>query len=114
MEEDFRPWGYYQVLADGIDHKVKKIVVYPGHRMSLQRHQHRTEHWYIIQGEAIVRKNDEEFSIQAGNSADIPRYSWHRITNPGMHDMIFIEVQRGDYFGEDDIERSEDDYGRAE
>jgi mannose-6-phosphate isomerase len=113
MEEDHRPWGYYKVLADEDDHKVKRIVVYPGQRLSLQRHQHRAEHWYIIRGKAIVCRNDEEFSLQAGSSVDIPQFSWHRISNPGTDNMVFIEVQKGDYFGEDDIERSEDDYGRT-
>lgn len=113
MEDDHRPWGYYKVLAEEDDHKVKRVVVYPGQRLSLQRHKHRAEHWYIIQGNAVVRRNDEEFSIQAGNSFDVPQHAWHRIANPGTDDMIFIEIQSGVYFGEDDIERSEDDYGRA-
>jgi len=112
MEEDHRPWGYYRVLADEPDHKVKRIVVYPGQRLSLQRHQHRSEHWYIVQGNAVVRNGDDEFLVQAGSSLDIPRTSWHRISNPGENDTVFIEVQRGAYLGEDDIERAEDDYGR--
>ena len=113
MEEDHRPWGYYRVLADEPDHKVKRIVVYPGQRLSLQRHRHRSEHWHIIQGKASVRLNEDEFSLQAGSSADIPQGAWHRMTNPGDDNTVFIEIQRGDYFGEDDIERSEDDYGRV-
>lgn len=113
MEEDHRPWGYYKVLAEENDHKVKKVVVYPGQRLSLQRHKHRAEHWYIIQGHAVARKDNEEFSLQTGNSFDIPLHAWHRIANTGTGDMIFIEIQSGVYFGEDDIERSEDDYGRA-
>ena len=112
MEEDHRPWGYYRVLADETDHKVKRIVVHPGQRLSLQRHQHRSEHWYIVQGNAVVRNGDDEFLVQAGSSLDIPRTSWHRISNPGENDTVFIEVQRGAYLGEDDIERAEDDYGR--
>ena len=114
MEDDHRPWGHYRVLTDDDDHKVKRIVVKPGQRLSLQRHRHRAEHWYIVRGHAIVRRNDEEFSLQAGDSVDIPQHSWHRIANPGTENMVFIEVQRGDYFGEDDIERSEDDYGRTQ
>ena len=113
MEEDHRPWGCYRVLADESDHKVKRIVVYPGQRLSLQRHKYRSEHWYIIQGKAIMRKNDDEYPVQAGNSVDIPKGSWHRISNPSESNVVFIEVQTGDYFGEDDIERSEDDYGRS-
>ncbi len=112
LEEDHRPWGYYRVLADEPDHKVKRIVVYPGQRLSLQRHQRRSEHWYIIEGRAIVTRNDEEIPVESGISLDIPVGSWHRISNPGQADTVFIEVQTGDYFGEDDIERAEDDYGR--
>jgi mannose-6-phosphate isomerase len=112
MEEDHRPWGYYKVLADEPDHKVKRIVVYPGQRLSLQRHQHRSEHWHIVQGNAIMRKDEDEYPLQAGSSVDIPKGSWHRISNPGETNTVFIEIQTGDYFGEDDIERAEDDYGR--
>jgi mannose-6-phosphate isomerase len=112
MENDHRPWGYYTVLADEDSHKVKKIVVFPGQRISLQRHSQRSEHWLIIQGKALITKNSEEFQLEAGSCVDIPRLSWHRITNPGQEPVVFIEIQTGDYFGEDDIERSEDDYGR--
>lgn len=112
LEEDHRPWGYYRVLADEPDHKVKRIVVYPGQRLSLQRHRKRSEHWYIIEGEAVVTRNDEEIPVQEGGSVDIPVGSWHRIRNPGRTNTVFIEVQTGGYFGEDDIERAEDDYGR--
>jgi mannose-6-phosphate isomerase-like protein (cupin superfamily) len=112
MEEDHRPWGYYRVLSDEPDHKVKRIVVYPGQRLSLQRHGHRSEHWFIVQGHAIVRKDDKEIPVQPGSSVDIPQGSWHRMSNPGENNTVFIEVQTGDYFGEEDIERSEDDYGR--
>jgi mannose-6-phosphate isomerase len=111
--EDHRPWGYYQVLSDEPDHKVKRIVVYPGKRLSLQRHRRRTEHWYILHGEAIVTRNDEQLHLRGGESIDIPREAIHRVMNPGTEDMTFIEVQTGDYFGEDDIERLEDDFGRA-
>lgn len=111
--EDHRPWGYYQVLSDNEDHKVKRIVVYPGRRLSLQRHQRRAEHWYVIEGKAVVTLNDSDIPLQAGEAADIPITTWHRVMNPGDKDMAFIEVQTGDYFGEDDIERREDDYGRS-
>ncbi len=110
--EDHRPWGYYQVLSDNPDHKVKRIVVYPGKRLSLQRHRKRDEHWYIISGEAVVTCEDQQIPLKKGQSIDIPRGSAHRIFNPGTENMAFIEVQTGDYFGEDDIERIEDDYGR--
>ncbi len=111
--EDHRPWGYYQVLSDEPDHKVKRIVVHPGQRLSLQRHRRRAEHWYVIEGEAVVSRDGQEIKLAAGQAADIPRRAWHRIMNPGPDRLVFIEVQTGDYFGEDDIERKEDDYGRA-
>lgn len=111
--EDHRPWGYYQVLSDEPDHKVKRIVVFPGKRLSLQRHRRRAEHWYFLFGEAIVTRNDEQLHLRGGESVDIPRGAIHRVMNPGSENMAFIEVQTGDYFGEDDIERLEDDFGRA-
>lgn len=111
-EEDHRPWGYYQVLADEPDYKAKRIVVYPGKRLSLQRHHHRAEHWYILNGEATVTRDDEELHLKAGDSVDIPQGSVHRVMNPGAENMAFVEIQTGDYFGEDDIERLEDDFGR--
>jgi mannose-6-phosphate isomerase-like protein (cupin superfamily) len=113
MEFDQRPWGSYQVLADAPDHKVKRIVVYPGKRLSLQRHQRRAEHWYVIAGRGLVTRDRETISLNAGEAVDIPRGARHRIENPGPLEVVFIEVQTGDYFGEDDIERFEDDYGRV-
>jgi glycosyltransferase involved in cell wall biosynthesis len=110
--EDHRPWGFYQVLSDEADHKVKRIVVYPGQRLSLQRHQRRSEHWYVVKGKALVSLDGREISLQEGQAVDIPERTWHRIMNPGDENMTFVEVQTGDYFGEDDIERKEDDYGR--
>ncbi|MDY6842643.1 MAG: glycosyltransferase [Thermodesulfobacteriota bacterium] len=110
--EDHRPWGYYRVLAEETNHKVKKIVVYPGQRLSLQRHHRRAEHWYVIAGQALVTRDNEEVFLVSGQAVDLPCGAWHRIMNPGNELMIFIEVQTGDYFGEDDIERVEDDYGR--
>lgn len=112
--EDHRPWGYYVVLADELDHKVKRIVVWPKKRLSLQRHRRRSEHWHVIQGKALVTLDDRQIPLEAGESVDIPKGAVHRIQNPDAEgDLAFIEVQRGDYFGEDDIERLEDDYGRA-
>ena len=113
MEEDHRPWGYYRVLADESDHKVKRIVVYPGKRLSLQRHRHRKEHWYILSGEALVTRDEEKISLSSGMAVDIPMGAVHRIENVGEGPVTFIEVQTGTYFGEDDIERLEDDFGRA-
>ncbi|HOJ52380.1 MAG TPA: glycosyltransferase [Syntrophales bacterium] len=111
--EDHRPWGFYEVLSDEANHKVKRITVYPGARLSYQRHKHRSEHWYVVEGRAIVTLNGEKKKLHAGEAIDLPRGAWHRIENEGEKNLVFIEVQTGDYFGEDDIERSEDDYGRA-
>ncbi len=110
--EDKRPWGYYEVLSDKEDHKVKRIVVFPGKRLSLQKHKHREEHWYIVEGAPIVTLNEDRIELKSGDSIDIPKGAIHRIENPGKSNVIFIEVQRGDYFGEDDIIRIEDDFGR--
>lgn len=110
--EDHRPWGYYQVLLDAPEHKVKRILVHPGQRLSLQRHSRRAEHWYVVAGRAKVTLDGRELELGALESVDIPRGTWHRIANPGDEPLVFIEVQTGDYFGEDDIERLEDDYGR--
>jgi len=110
--EDHRPWGYYVILADEPAHKVKRIVVKPGKRLSLQKHQKRAEHWYIVSGEALVTLDNQQLNLQAGQSVDIPRGAVHRVENPGSNEMAFIEIQTGDYFGEDDIERLEDDFGR--
>ena len=111
--EDHRPWGFYQVLADEDTFKSKRIVVYPQKRLSLQRHQRRAEHWYILEGHAEVTLDDKILELGPGESVNIPKGSRHRIKNTGSEDVVFIEVQTGDYFGEDDIERLEDDFGRA-
>lgn len=107
-----RPWGYFEILSDKTDHRVKRILLYPGKRLSLQRHFHRNEHWYIISGEALVTRNKEEIRLNPGESVDIINEDLHRIANTGKEDLIFIEIQTGSYFGEDDIERIEDDFGR--
>lgn len=111
--EERRPWGYYEVLCDEPDHKVKRIVVWPGKRLSLQRHQHRAEHWTVVQGEPIVTVDDEDFPLRPGDSIAIPLGARHRIANPGDTDVAFIEVQTGTSFAEHDIERFEDDFGRV-
>ena len=116
MSEDnteHKPWGYYTELADEPDHKVKRVVVLPGQRLSLQRHMHRAEHWHAISGQAIVIREEEKIAFSAGQSMDIPQRTWHRVQNEKDTPFIFIEVQTGAYFGEDDIERREDDYGRV-
>ena len=112
--DDHRPWGYYIVLADQEDHKIKKIIVYPHKRLSLQSHKRRSEHWHIVSGEAIVTLDGDSIHLKAGGSVDIPAGAKHRVENPTTEELSFVEIQRGDYFGEDDIERYEDDYGRFE
>jgi mannose-6-phosphate isomerase len=112
-EVGHRPWGFYEVLSDQPDHKVKRITIHPGKRLSLQRHQRRSEHWHIVKGTAEMTLDDRNISMESGDSVDIPRGSWHRMANPGRENLVFIEVQRGEYFGEDDIERLEDDFGRV-
>jgi len=111
--EEHRPWGFYFILADEPIYKSKKIVVYPKKRLSLQRHKKRDEHWFIVQGKARVTLNSKEIDLINGQSIDIPRGTLHRIENIGSDNLSFIEIQTGDYFGEDDIERIEDDYGRV-
>ncbi len=108
-----RPWGHFIVLSDETDHKVKRIVVLPGKRLSLQRHRRRSEHWHIVRGAGLVVRDGERIPCRTGDSIDIPRGAAHRIENPGLTELAFIEVQRGEYFGEDDIERLEDDFGRC-
>lgn len=107
-----RPWGSYTILEDGTDCKVKRLVVKPGQVLSLQLHHRRSEHWTVVQGTAKVRLGDEEFLLEANQSTYIPVETLHRLENPGDKDVHLIEVQTGDYFGEDDIERLEDIYGR--
>ena len=111
--EEHRPWGYYVILADEPDHKVKRIIVYPGKRISLQQHKRRSEHWHVIKGKALVTLDNKQIPLKNGESIDIPLGKSHRIENGGKENLAFIEVQRGDYFGEDDIERLEDDFGRS-
>ncbi len=110
---ELRPWGSYTVLSDTADHKVKRIVVEAGHRLSYQRHQRRNEHWFLVSGCAVVTLDGRDQPFPAGGAVDIDKGTAHRITNPGPDVVVFIEVQTGDYFGEDDIERLDDDYGRA-
>ena len=112
-EFDRRPWGTYTVLEEGSTFKVKRIEVLPGKRLSYQRHSQRAEHWFVVEGTAKVTLDDKEVIVRAGESIDIPIRSAHRVENPGAEDLIFIEVQRGTYLGEDDIERLQDDFGRA-
>lgn len=109
-----RPWGSFSVLEDAEDCKVKRLVVKPGQVLSLQKHHRRSEHWTVVQGEAKVRLGDREFLLKANESTYIPAETLHRLENPGTEDVHLIEVQTGSYFGEDDIVRYEDIYGRVE
>ena len=107
-----RPWGTYEILSEAHDHKVKRIHVLPGKRLSLQRHQHRAEHWYVVSGRGQATVALTTFDIEPGSVVDIKKGELHRIHNTGDENLVFIEVQTGSYFGEDDIERLDDDYGR--
>ena len=108
-----RPWGSFTVLEDGEDCKVKRLVVKPGGVLSLQRHEHRSEHWTVVSGTASVRVGDEHLELGPNHTVEIPAGALHRLENRGETDVHIIEVQTGSYFGEDDIERLEDVYGRA-
>jgi mannose-6-phosphate isomerase len=108
-----RPWGYYEVLSDASDHKVKRIVVEPAGRLSLQRHKLRNEHWFVVAGHGRAVVEGTEFPLSAGCAIDIPARMRHRVENSSAENLVIIEVQTGEYFGEDDIERFEDDYGRT-
>ncbi|OGG96876.1 MAG: mannose-1-phosphate guanylyltransferase/mannose-6-phosphate isomerase [Candidatus Lambdaproteobacteria bacterium RIFOXYD2_FULL_50_16] len=107
-----RPWGAFWVLKEGPNYKVKRIQVEPGKRLSLQRHLHRSEHWVVIAGTAKVTRNDEILFLTENQSTYLPKTAVHRLENPGKSPVEIIEVQMGDYVGEDDIERLEDDYAR--
>jgi mannose-6-phosphate isomerase len=113
-ETDHRPWGSYTVLDDGVTHKVKRITVLPGKRLSYQRHARRSEHWFIVTGTARVTLDGAQVELTAGQSVDIPVGTDHRIQNATDTEVVLVEVQHGDYFGEDDIVRLEDDYGRVD
>lgn len=107
-----RPWGTYTILEESKKYKIKRIVVKPGKRLSLQKHFHRSEHWIVVSGTAIVRVADEEKLLKANESTYIPIGEVHRLENPGKVDVVLIEAQVGNYLGEDDIVRLEDDYDR--
>jgi len=109
-----RPWGSFTILDEHEDYKVKRIEVLPGKRLSYQRHAKRSEHWFVVQGTAKVTLNGDEILVPAGHAVDIAAGTAHRVENPeDAGPLVFIETQTGSYFGEDDIERLEDDFGRA-
>lgn len=107
-----RPWGTYTVLEEGANFKIKRIVVKPGAKLSMQMHKHRSEHWVVVSGEATITNGDMVFTLQANQSTYIPKTHRHRLANEGAEPLAIIEVQCGDYVGEDDIVRFDDTYGR--
>lgn len=107
-----RPWGTYTILEEGPSFKIKRIEVRPGRSLSLQMHHHRSEHWVVVSGMARVVNGDQEQFINRNESTYIPAGHRHRLENPGLLDLVMIEVQSGEYLGEDDIVRFEDAYGR--
>jgi mannose-6-phosphate isomerase len=112
LEKSERPWGRYEVLQESEYHKVKCIWVNPGKRLSYQRHQKRAEHWFIVQGTALVTIDGNERTVGPGETVEFGIGVLHRLANVGQDEVIFVEVQTGSYFGEDDIERIEDDFNR--
>ena len=108
-----RPWGTYTVLEEGTGFKIKRIVVKPGQQLSLQMHHHRSEHWVVVSGTARVTNGEQVMLVRKNESTYIPAGNKHRLENPGIMDLVMIEVQSGDYLGEDDIVRFQDSYGRA-
>jgi len=107
-----RPWGTYTILDESNGYKVKRIVVKPGKRLSLQKHHHRSEHWIVVSGTAMVTRAAEEYSVKANESTYIPMGEIHRLENVGKIPLVMIEAQVGEYVGEDDIVRLSDDYQR--
>jgi len=108
-----KPWGCFTVLEDAPTHKVKRMEVAPGQRLSYQRHSERAEHWFVVSGTASVTLDGKVTQLCPHDAVDIPQGAAHRIANAGSETLVFIEIQHGRYFGEDDIERLEDDFGRV-
>lgn len=109
-----RPWGWYKVIEEGDRFKVKQIQVNPSAKLSLQKHWHRSEHWVVVKGTALVTCGDTTFVLRENESTFIPSCTEHRLENPGKIPLLLVEVQSGEYVGEDDIVRLEDSYGREE
>jgi mannose-1-phosphate guanylyltransferase/mannose-6-phosphate isomerase len=109
----YRPWGSYTVLEEGERYKIKRIVVNPGERLSLQMHYHRSEHWVVVKGAAKVTIGEKEINVHENESVYVPKSTRHRLENPGKVPLEIIEVQNGEYVGEDDIVRLDDQYGRT-
>ncbi len=109
----YRPWGYFTCMNSGKGYLTKTICVMPGEKLSVQSHEHRSEHWVVLEGRALVLKDDKQYNIDAGGSIDIPIGVKHSLQNPYDTELKIIEVQKGDYLSEDDIIRYEDCYGRV-
>ena len=110
---EIRPWGSFTTLEEGKGYKIKRIEVNPGHRLSLQMHHHRSEHWIVVSGTAKVTCGGEEKILSSNQSTYVPQCTSHRLENPGVIKLVLIEVQNGQYLGEDDIVRFQDDYART-
>jgi len=111
----FRPWGYYEILAGGdtLGFKIKKIVVFPNKKLSLQSHKHRRELWYCLEGKGTAQLDDNFRTLTKGIHLLVEQNQKHRLINDGNYELVIIENQYGDYLGEDDIIRYEDDFGRV-
>ncbi len=112
-ERDTRPWGTWEVLATGVGYTLKRIVVNAGQRLSLQYHEHRAEHWTVVQGVAEAEIDGAAHPLEAGEHVYVPLGAHHRIRNPGDTPMVFLEVQVGEHLDEQDIVRLQDDYARV-
>jgi len=108
-----RPWGWFEILCEEANLKVKRIIVKPGKRLSLQSHERRAENWVIVQGKGLFTLDNRTFDLEPQQSVFIPQKSKHRMENPGRDELVFIEVQTGTYLGEDDITRFQDDFDRC-
>ena len=108
-----RPWGWFEVLYEEPGLKVKRIMVRPGKRLSLQSHERRAENWVMVQGKALFTLDDRECALGPQQSVFIPKRGRHRVENPGAGELVFVEVQTGSYLGEDDIVRYQDDFNRG-
>ena len=113
IERIQRPWGWYETVSEVPGNKIKRIGVLPGQQLSLQKHHHRAEHWVVVQGVARVTLDDRVFDLSPGQHCDIALGQVHRIANLGTDALEIVEVQFGNYLGEDDIVRLSDDYGRV-
>ncbi|MCJ7523705.1 MAG: phosphomannose isomerase type II C-terminal cupin domain [Candidatus Aminicenantes bacterium] len=112
-EKEERPWGWFEIHLEEANLKIKRIMVKPGKRLSLQSHEHRAENWVVVQGQALVTLGEETIKLEKRQSVFIPEKTKHRMENPGKEELVFIEVQTGTYLGEDDITRFQDDFGRS-